>query len=245
MDLAKISDSDLLGRFFIWEPGTEGVPGYYHVVKHLHPLFEKLKSQEDISGFYLNRIKNKHKIGGETQIFDSARLSYFVPLKSVSSAINRVKDFLDENKLVESSFRECPHHESNPIEFMRFLSLNTIIGLDLIETNHLNAIALLATFRFQVFPARLSSRLYLEPTFCRDSTTYQKLSEEEKSFFWTGFSKSDDRGVWAHHLVNLIIGDDYNCYFYGEPLPVSQINEEFLKSRNVPLIPENWKPTVD
>jgi len=241
MDLARISDSDLLGRFFIWESGVEGITGYYQVIKHLQPLFDKLKSQERISGFYVNRIRNGHKIGGETQIFDSARLSYFVPMKSISAAIGEIKNFLDENKLVESSFRECPHHESNPLEFMRFLALNTAIGLDIMKINHQNAVALLSTYRFQVFPTRSSAQLHLEPTFERDSATYQQLSYQGKSFYWEYFPRCDKLGVWAHHLVNLVIGFDNPRYSYGEPYSIQRINREFLEPINAPLISEDWK----
>lgn len=230
-----------MGRFFIWECNAQGIPGYYKVIKRLQPLFEKLRSQQHVSGYFVNRICDQTTDNKET-----VRLSFFVPAKSISSAIKEVRKYLDENELIERScIRECPHQDSISLKFRRFLALNTLIGLDIMKTDHPNARALLATYRFQISPARQPIRPHFEPTFQRGSVTYQSLSDDDKTFFWTNFSNCDEYGVWAHHLVNLVLGFDIPVYSFGEPYSISRVNKEILNPLNVPPIPEDWKPQVE
>lgn len=230
MDLEKVTESDLVGRFFIWDPDVPDIKdrlnirGYYGIVNRLRPLFKNLQTQQNISSYFLNHIKNE-----TTNNKDTVRLTYFVSIESIPSTIELIEKYLNDNKLVEHCSREYPHiDEGMPLKFRRFVTLNTPIGLDIMDGKKLqNARHLVAKYIFQARPTNPTNsqiRHHFEQTFRDNSDTYKSLSKEDTDFYWMNFSKYDKklRATFEHFLVNLVVGFDVNF-----PHPCS---DEFIDS---------------
>ena len=133
--------------------------------------------------------------------------------------------------------------------YRNFLNLQTRIGLELINADLLQAKCLIATYRWQVRKAGLPVRAHFEPTFARDSSTYNSLSSSEKEQFFVDLQEwpNPTQVDWAHFMVNLVLGCDWNYEICGpsyltpgQPLSIPEINVR-LKELEF-QIPLGWEP---
>lgn len=248
MRARKISRNDLFGIFYVKKPNGQRWGSYYRTLEGLYSLFEDKGFREAVNGYYLN-------ICGD---FDAVRISYFVDKLNVQKALLIVKRFFERNDLIEIKASRFPEkaivaklyggvlYEER---FRSFLALETQVGLDLIKKDLLQARILLTTYRWQVRKALLPFREHFEPTFTRISPTYNSLSEEEKAQFFKDLSEwpNPPQVDWAHMMVNLIVGCDWNHVFSnpayltpGKPLTIPEIN---VLIRDLGFqIPLSWKP---
>ena len=226
---------------------------YFRTVKLLSPLLCSNRLLETIAGFYLNHWWPK----GDDHKEPFVRISYFVSESSVSKALSTFREIFSEKNLsivkksdprptVVAAEYGGPSYE----ERMRnFLSLQTQIGLELINADLLQARCLLATYRWQVRKASLPVRAHFEPTFARDSPTYNALSSSEKEQFFVDLQEwpNPPQVDWAHMMVNLVLGCDWNDVICGpsyltpgKPLSIPEINA-LLKNLEF-QIPLGWEP---
>ena len=231
MNWKNVSESDLVGRFFIRKPGVQGLLGYYKTIYQLLPLFKTPKFQQHVSGCYVNEPGK--------DIFGIVRLSYFTPPNMRAAAVQNIETFLTESKLDEIYTRTGPEEDhvardyggdEFELPFRKFLALETRIGLELVDANHLEVQSLLIKFRRQ--KPRNSSEIYtyFDPIF-QKSGTYCDLSIQEKDFLWENLSRNppSSRSDWAHFLVNLILGFDPPPFLSNVEIAKD------LKSRKLPF----------
>jgi len=244
----RIPHDDLFGIFFVRKPDGIRWDSYYKTLDALRPLFKNEEFQEVIDGFYLN-------ICGD---FDSVRISYFISQKHSEKAISVFREFFRDNGILEIENSKEPRKiilakkyggEECEERFRTFLVLETQIGLELMEGNLLHARILFATYRWQVRKALLPFREHFESAFIKYSPTYNSLSNEEKEQFFADLEEwpNPPQVDWAHMMVNLVLGCDWNFVFSdphyltpGRPLSIPQINKR-VKELGFQL-PLDWKP---
>lgn len=254
MGFAKIPKEALFGVFSVKILKGEQFDSYYRTINLLSPLLSSSRFSETIIGFYLNFISQRYR---DHPYRRSIRISYFVSESHVSDAQCVFREFLVQNGLSEAG-QENPcsivlakNYGGSCYEerYRNFLNLQNRIGLELIKTDLLQARCLFSTYRWQVRKAGLPVRAHFEPTFGRDSPTYNGLSESEKDqlfldlWEWPNPPQVD----WAHMMVNLILGCDWNHVFSdpnyitpGKPLPIVDINA-IVRELGF-QIPLDWKP---
>lgn len=246
MILKNLSESDLIGRFFIKSPNGGQFMGYYQSLDSIRPLLKSKEWSQYITGFYIN-------VAGD---FDAVRVSYFTtepkPLKIL------VRDFVAKSGLKFLQNYVPPKTEQvsvvyggEELRFRRFLSTYTLIGLDIMEVDLLNAQRLFMTFRFQVMRAREPYRPHFLRTFENQSNFYNALSEKEKEQFWNDLSHwpNPPQVDWAHLFVNMVLGTDWispeawrTFLTRRPPMSLDQINDILVGIGLGFQIPEDWHP---
>jgi hypothetical protein len=225
----RISEHDLFGRIIIGIPKAENYHDYYSALDIFMPLLRKSDLGKTCTGFYINQEKK------------SIRISYFCKTTQRQKLLDKIHKIIHESilkEIFEESLQEnvviANDYGGKQYEtrFRRYLSMETKIGLDLIETNSNRAKALAATYRWQVFPTNGSIRTHFEPHFKELSLSYNFLTKAQQEAFWSDFSlwPNPPQVDWAHLFINLILG--FDCHkrrFYEwpfNPLSIEEINSE-------------------
>ncbi len=243
MDLARLTTADLSGRFYLRLPRGGGpFAGYYASLDALRPLLESAEWQAAVTGYFIN-------VAGD---FDAVRLTYFTatpePMRQA------VEAFAATRGLEESQAREPPApttaaglYGGEEIRFRRYLATYTLVGLDILRADALNARCLFATFRWQVMAARQPCRPHFERTFQRDSPFYRALPAREQEQFWADLAHwpNPPQVDWAHMMVNMVLGCDWlgDWRYFLQPQPPLTI--EAINARVAEQgfeIPPDWKP---
>ncbi len=243
MDLGRLGETDLFGRFFL-RSHKGRFEGYYRSLDTLRPLLTSDNWKRSVTGFYVN-------VAGD---YDAVRLSYFTILPKETRTL--VDSFAAECGLTNIQEPEIPRrtkvsecYGGEELRFRRFLSTQTLIGLDIMKADLHNARCLLATFRWQIMIARKPYKPHFLRTLENQSPFYNSLQADEKEQFWRDLAywPNPPQVDWAHFLVNMVLGCDWNndvvwpIFVQSSPsLSVSQINEG-IKSLGF-QIPEGWKP---
>lgn len=248
MSIRRISKNDLFGVFYVKKPDGIKWDSYYATLDTLMSLFENEEFNKIITGFYLN-------ICGD---FDSVRISYFTDKASRKKLLSIFKDFFRNNGISQIELAKEPKKtivakdyggEELEDRFRNFLALETQIGLELIKEDLTHARILFATYRWQVRKASLPFKDHFEPTFKKYSQTYNSLSMNEKDQFFKDLEEwpNPPQVDWAHMMVNLVLGCDWNNVFGntnyitpGKPLSIPEINV-LIKDLGF-QIPLDWKP---
>ena len=252
LDVREVSIDDFRGIFYVRKGPSIKWESYYRTIDALRPILTKETFAAAISGFYLNVCSQY------AYQFDSLRICYFTSKSSSPLAVSVFKDFFKDHGFLEiresSSPKQCvvaAEYGGQEFEkrFRNFLNIETKIGLDLIKSDLLQAKCLFSTYRWRVRKADLPVRAHFEPTFRRDSPTYNGLSESEKDHLlidlweWPNPPQVD----WAHFMLNLILGCDWKWVFSnpnyitpGKPLPIADINA-IVKELGF-QIPLDWQP---
>ena len=248
MVMKRVAKDDLFGRFFVKKPDGAKWDSYYKTLEALRPLFKDEEFGKIVNGFYLNICGN----------FDSVRISYFVGKANSEKAVSIFKQFFRNNGILEIKDSVRPGKiilakdyggEEYEERFRNFLVVETQIGLDLIKTDLLHARILFATYRWQVRKASLPFKEHFEPTFRKYSPTYNSLPDGKKEQFFADLEEwpNPPQVDWAHMMVNLVLGCDWNLVFSQpnyltprRPLPIPQINR-LVKELGF-QIPLDWKP---
>jgi hypothetical protein len=248
LETQRISTDDLFGIFFVRKTDGTKWDSYYKTIAALRPLLEDKDFSEMVKGFYLN-------ICGD---FDSVRISYFVDKANAKKAVSLFKQFFRKNGILEIQDSVPPKKtilarnyggEEFEERFRNFLVLGTQIGLELINGDLLHARRLFVTYRWQVRKASLSLREHFERSFKKYSPTFNSLSNDEKTQFFTDLEEWPNplNVDWAHMMVNFVLGCDWNKVLfhpdyltYGRPLPIPEINK-IIKDLGF-QIPPDWKP---
>jgi len=244
MDIHKstISENDLFGRFFLKKPGGVQYHNYYSTIFALSSLLHSNDWNECVTGYYINVAGN----------MDAVRLSFFA--NDPQNALKCKDGFCLANNVAEIQPCEHPYeikisegYGGEELRFRRFLHMYTLIGIDLINADLLNARCLFATFRLQVMRARQAYKPHFEGTFVKHSQTYLSLSENDKEQFWTDLSNwpNPPQVDWAHMMVNMILPGDvvpaWNDFLSPKPaLTVGEINH-IVAPMNF-QIPVDWEP---
>jgi hypothetical protein len=239
---SKISENDLFGRFYLKKPGGVKYGNYYSTIKVIYPLLQSDKWKQCVTGYYIN-------VAGD---MDAVRLSYFSP--DPPKALQCKDDFCSANDLVEIKPSGYPEEANvsqgyggEELRFRKFLYMYTLIGIDLITTDLLNARCLFATFRLQIMRSRQEYKPHFEGTFEKHSQTYLSLSEKDKDQFWSDLSNwpNPPQVDWAHMMVNMILPGDFvpvwNDFLSPKPaLTIEEINK-IVAQMNF-QIPGGWSP---
>jgi len=236
----RLKETDLFGRFFLKGPDKGRFKGYYCSVDAIRPLVGGKEWLKSVTGFYINVTGN----------YDAVRLSYFS--SSPDQTIKTVENFVMNHGLKNIKNPEEPHHVrisegygGEELRFRRYLSLYTLIGLDIMKADLLNARCLFTTFRWQIMRARKPYKTHFLRTFENQSPFYNSLSQSEKDQFWRDLSHwpNPPQVDWAHLFVNMVLGCDWKIQFFLKPqppLPILQING-LVKDQGF-QIPEDWCP---
>jgi len=233
LQIKKIPKEDLFCIFYVRRPNAAVWDSYYNTLDALRPLFKDTEFREVISGFYLNHIEH------------SVRISYFVSDARSERAISVFRDFFKRSQIPEINFEPprrisvAKNYGGENLEegFRYFLSLETQIGLELMRADLLHARMLFSTYCFQVRKAFLPVREHFEPAFMRHSPTYASLSLGEQERLFSNL----ERVSWAHMMVNLVLGCDFQVVQDGQALSIPQINE-ILRANNMGFqVSLDWK----
>lgn len=238
--MSKVTEKDHVGRFFLRKKGLlQNMDCYFRSLIALAPF---LRSDEWrlSTGYYIN------------ERYNSARLTYFtnpeVDLLSVVKSFIINSDFEYAKPPEQPIFkRVSDDYGGDELRFRRFLSIYSLIGLDLVTSDLLHARCLFATFRFQIMFSRSPYLDHFESSFQKLSTFYRSMSDEEKQQFWNDMSHwPQNKGDWAHMFVNMILGKDWNPYAcLSNNLSIPDINFILLRDGMDFQIPYNWKPQID
>lgn len=243
MDLSRLKESDQFGRFYLKIPGNERYGNYFRSIDALRLFLEGRDWQRAVTGYYLN-------VAGDR---DAVRLSYFSD--DPDKAFAAIDGLYEEGRIVEAERPQLPFKASvaciygnEELRFRKFLYTYTLIGLDIMKADLLNARCLMATFRWQVMLGRLPARPHFENTFSAGSASYNALSGAEKEQFWNdlGHWPNPPQVDWAHMMVNMILPGDWNHkgmweHFLvpAQPKTVEEINE-YLQDWDF-RIPKGWR----
>lgn len=243
MNLSLIKETDLFGRFFLKAPDGGRFSDYYCSLNAIRPLVKSEEWEESVTGFYINHVNGEY--------LGSVRLSYFTT--SIDQTKKVVEHFVDKHKLKKiQNPEETPHHiiiskgyGEEELRFRKFLSTYTLIGLDIMKADLLNARCLFATFRWQVMRARKPCKPHFLRYFESQSPFYNSLSSAEKDQFWRDLDHWPNlRQVdWAHFFVNMVLGCDWkieNFLSPQAPLSIQEINR-LIREQGF-KIPQNWSP---
>jgi len=239
---SRLSEDDLFGRFFLKEPDGIQYNNYYSTINAICPLLKGNDWNECVTGYYINVAGN----------MDAVRLSFFAD--DPQNAMKCKDDFCSENNIIEIQPCEYPHevkisegYGGEELRFREFLHTYTLIGIDLIGADLLNARCLFATFRLQVMRSRQDYKPHFEGTFEKHSQTYLSLSEENKEQFWSDLSHwpNPPQVDWVHMMVNMILPGDFlpawNEFLTPKPsLTIDEINR-IVASMNF-QVPVGWEP---
>ena len=250
MVLSRVSLDDFLGIFFVRKGDTVKWDSYYGTIDSLRPMFEKEEFNDVISGFYLNVVGNN----------DAVRISYFVAPENVDMGVKLFKSFFEENGIQEIKGDEYPRETliasayggpEYEQDFRTFLSLQNVIGLELLKNKSLYAKRLFATYRWQVRKAVFSIDAHFKYGLETHSPTFGDFSKEERTKFlellgnWPNPPQVD----WAHMMVNLVLGCDWidlfgllNYITPGRPTTIREINMHLDRANHNFRIPLDWTP---
>lgn len=239
MDLSKLKETNLFGRFFLKASEGGRFDGYYCSLEAMYPLLTSKQWVESVTGYYIN-------VGGD---FDAVRLSYFTSSPDQPKEV--VDDFVAKhglknikNPTLLAHTRNSEGYGGEELRFRRFLSTYGLIGLDIMKRDLFHSRCLLAIFRWQIFRERKDCRDHFMPTFQKLSSTFNSLDENDKEQLWEDLNHwpNPPQVDWAHFLVNMVLGCDWNWVFglpYPQsPLSISEINE--IVNETGFQIPEEW-----
>jgi len=229
-NIRRISKDALFGIIWVkWSNKYKSeFDSYYETLDALRSLFKDIEFNEIIDGFYLNHLNA-----------GSVRISYFVKVINIERLAIIFNNYFKNNG-VEITHQDYPvrkivaeDYGGQEFEeaFRNFLILETQIGLELLKANPSDARPLFATYIFQTRNTGSPAKLHLEPRFSKYSNTYNSLSNNEKSRFFTEFDK------WNHLMVNFVLGFDGST---ERPLSISKINEIVEKMGF--QISMDWRP---
>lgn len=243
INLNRLTESDLFGKFFLTVPGRGRFAGYYSSLDAIRPLLESEEWTENVTGFYVN-------VAGD---FDAVRISYWTTSPEQTRQV--VDEFVTQHSLeylrepgVPSQTRNSDGYGGEELRFRKFLTAYTQIALNIMAADLLNARCLFATFRLQVMISRQAYKPHFEGTFQTHSPFYNSLSQSEKDQFWSDLAHwpNPPKVDWAHMMVNMVLGCDWNQLFKQvsisplSPLSIQKINEVVMDQGF--QIPNNWQP---
>jgi hypothetical protein len=240
MNLSRLHTTDLFGRFFLKLSDNEPFTNYFHTINAIRPLLNSRNWHDVVTGYYINVADN----------MDTVRLSYFTT--SPQELNNCVNSFCLQNH-INIQINESPHltrtsggYGNEELRFRRFLYIYTLIGLDIMQANLLNARCLMATFRLQVMLSRQPYPNHFQRTFEAQSPSYNSLSQKQKSQFWSDLSNwpNPPQVDWAHLMVNMILPGDFRRWeFFCSPHPPISLEEinKIIISWGF-QIPNDWHP---
>jgi hypothetical protein len=243
MDLSRLQESGLFGRFYLKVRGNRQFDTYFQTIDVLRPLLNSGEWNEAVTGYYINVAGN----------MDTVRLSYFT--SNPSRTASCIDSFCTSNN-IQSQNPEIPHatrisegYGGEELRFRRYLYTYTLIGLDIMSADLLYARRLMATFRLQVMLSRQSYTPHFQRTFEEQSPGYNSLSAEQKEQFWSDLSNWPDlRQVdWAHMMVNMILPGDFvnNWNYFLTPRSALNLDEINRIIQGLGFrIPRNWHPLV-
>ena len=236
IDCSRISENDLFGRYFLKKPNGIKFDNYYNTIVELRSLFDSEDWNKYVTGYYINVADD---------MMNAVRLSYFT---ADAAKVSKCKDnFCSSNNIVEShppilpdETRISKGYGNEELRFRKFLHMYTLIGLDLLKADLLNARCLFATFRFQVMHSRQAYKPHFEGTFEKHSQIYLSLTDEDKKQFWDDLSKRPNPPdeAWAHMMVNMILPGDFLSQ--RSIIAVEEINK-IIATINF-QIPNGWVP---
>ena len=237
MKLNDIKETDFFGRYYLRTPNlinknSDVYRCYYSSLNSVLPLIISREWKKSVTGFYINHdgtYKNRFQKG-------AVRISYFtITPDQVKEVVNH---FVNKHKYLNIMAFEDPQikrvsekYGGEELRFRKFLFTYTLVGLDIIDKDLLNAQCLFATFRLQVMPARQPFKPHFCKTFEKQSAFYNSLSQTKRDQFWRDLAHSHD---WAHFFVSMVLG----CDLKEPPSPrsISEINNELQR---LELLPKN------
>ncbi|UCF01118.1 MAG: hypothetical protein JSV14_12120 [Deltaproteobacteria bacterium] len=233
-------ETDLFGRFYLKKPNGGRFQGYYESLNGMRSFLRSKEWLQSVTGYYVN-------VAGKQ---DAVRLSYWTIAPQQTR--KTVDLFVSQNDLKHIKEPIIPEHAKNSagyggeeLRFRRFLGTYTLIGLEIMETDLLNARRLFATFRWQVMRAGKAYRPHFLGTFEDQSFFFNCLSASEKEQFWRDLAYWPDPNKvdWAHLFVNMVLAADWfpvwqHFHSPQRPLSFSEINQ--LVEPMGFQIPENW-----
>ena len=245
INLNRLTESDLFGKFFLRAPGGGRFAGYYSSLDAIRPLLDSEEWTENVTGSYVNVADDN---------FNAVRLSYWTT--SPEQTLQVVDEFVRQYGLeylrkpgVLSQTRNSDGYGGEELRFRKFLTAYTQIALNIMAADLLNARCLFATFRWQVMRSRQPYKPHFQGTFQNYSPFYNSLSQSEKDQVWSDLAHwPNPREVdWAHMMVNMVLGCDWirgqmwqEFLSPQQPLSISQINE-IIREQDFE-IPNNWQP---
>ena len=243
-DLSRISAEDLFGRFYLKVPGNKKFENYYRSIDTIKPFLYSEEWLNTVNGYYINIAGN----------FDAVRLSYFT--SEPERVLRAISGLKQRTGIIESQQAEAARkanvselYGGEELRFRRFLCLYTLIGLDIMAADLVNARCLMAVFRWQVMLPRKPVRPYFENIFQCQSHFYNLLSTESKKQFWLDLSNWPNplQVDWAHMMVNMVLPGDWNKNGWWKEFleqkpskTIAEVNDEL---ENIGLdfhIPSNW-----
>jgi len=239
---SRISENDLFGRFFLKKPNGNQYDNYYSTIIEVCSLLHSEDWDECVTGYYLN-------VAGD---MDAVRLSFFTV--DPQKALKCKDDFCLSNDIVEIQPFEYPlktriseGYGGEELRFRRFLHLYTLIGIDLLNADLLNARCLFATFRLQIMRSRQAYKPHFEGTLEKHSQTYLSLSEEGKEQFWSDLSNwpNPPQVDWAHMMVNMVLPGDFVPAWEDFLSPKPALTVQEINKIVAPMnfqIPFGWAP---
>jgi hypothetical protein len=243
MNLNRLTEADLFGRFFLRAPDGGMFASYYSTLEAIRPLLRSEEWTEGVTGFYINVAEN----------FDAVRVSYWTASPEQTRQV--VDRFVKEHGLeftkrpgAPGQTRNSDSYGGEELRFRKFLTAYTQIGLDIMAADLLNARCLFATFRWQIMISRQAYKPHFEGTFQTHSPFYNSLTESEKEQFWQDIAHwpNPPRVDWAHMMVNMVLACDWNDLFRPAsvsalpPLSIQEINK-LVKEQGF-QIPPDWQP---
>jgi hypothetical protein len=239
----RVQVDDLFGQIFLRKKGVpSNLKGYYESLIGLVP-FLRGEGWGLTTGYYINCARD-----------DSVRLSYFIrPEDDILPIIDSfISDFGFEYAQSPSPskvFEVSDSYGKEELRFRRYLSIYTLVGLDIIAANLFHSRCLFATFRLQVMAQRLPFKPHFESTFIKYSPYYCSMSEEEKNAFWSDISHwpNPPQVDWAHMFLNMVLGREWFDFFKLPPQPpmtIQDINYSLASDNMDYRIPVDWTPYI-
>ncbi len=244
MDISRLKETDLFGRFFLKAADGDRSHVYYRSLDALRPLLRSQQWFESITGFYIN-------VGGD---FNAVRLSYFTSTPDrAKEVVNRFGGEHEIEYLKTPSppvqTRISDTYGGEELRFRKYLSSYSLVGLDIMEADLLYARCLFATFRWQIMISRKPYKPHFLWTFENHSPFYMSLTPRERDQFWLDlvYWPNLPQVDWVHLFVNMVLGCDWispKGWRFSltphEPLPITKIND--LVQEFGFQISQDWQP---
>lgn len=244
MDLNRLTENDLFGRFYLKLRGNTQFDNYFQTIDVLRLFLNSKEWAEVVTGYYINITGN----------MDAVRLSYFT--SNPSGVANCIDSFCTSNNIINSQDPEIPHttrisegYGGEELRFRRYLYAYTLVGLDIMSADLVYARRLIATFRLQVMLSRQPYRPHFQRTFEERSPVYNSFSVEQKEQFWQDLSNwpNPPQVNWAHMMVNMILPGDFVAQWNNFLTPQVALNIAQVNNivRNMGFtVPSGWRPLV-
>lgn len=244
MDLNRITEADLYGQCFLKIPRGNSYKDYFNTLETVRSLVISSQWAKHVTGFFINVSQHNDY---------AVRLTYFTTSRDLIPQL--IAAFVKEKNLQKVNDEILPDitkvsdvYGGAELELRKFLVTYTLIALDIIKADLLNARCLVTTFRLQVMLARKPYKPHFIRTFKEQSPFYNSLSPADQEQFWESLSNwpYQTRGQvdWAHMFVNMVLPGDWNSLIHtGTPAPLSiaEINQRFINDQGF-QIPLNWIP---